>query len=1202
MYCLAVTKNQKYLVTSYRNIVRKKEGLFVKSKGYEYQLSVVVRYGIKKDLSNLARNLSENIPQVLVERNKLRRHVSCLTSKNTNDQSKVIETSPITHKDKSQTTQSLCSNIETAHYTTSQINENNPNSHSIDIEVDSSLLNLHKDICNKYNEKTVNKKNNWPMMSHVLVDHSYCFVRKDDINEITKTNEIITEAPTNQVDDLNYDFCKEINNRKEEDRYLDTNNNQACKASKAVVNDDKNLVPINMVSVEGLSTNKDDSKPFIRSVIAGNFVQFNDGFTKTVIPQMDFKSLDEIPIIFITAPENNSFDEGMTFNPIIDQIPQSIVSGEFRNSTIYDINGTETGLNDDKLNETTIFQIQGNLETQLSVDSEDGSSINNEKDFVAEDREDSTYEPSENQDSDSNSESSDSHISELEELDDFGEVDSEKDELLRDSLDTSGNFQFNISQIQLPDNNSFKPDASFNSEQQNVLDDTPVSIPTSVENSRLSTSTLNQSKNDSTYVPEMNSSIGESIDVNSIDQGSKDHRLNIDKLMSRAVAPVLEELEVAVAGTETKKTFCCFCFELKAVPSRHYRDVHGEEKEVKAFLAMKKNSSQRKAAIEELRLRGINMYNLNKDFNQGNIIVTRQPRKTSIANATDYKPCPECGKWLLNIKRHKCLKEKDHYEDRSHLVRSKIIMGQIHENANELTRKILAINNDDEISQIVRYDPLLIIFINDLSERYSNQHQHKMIRSRMRMLGSILLKIKEYNQSVFKPARINQKPNAVDVNEFADILDPRIYDNLIVAIQSIVGVNTEKSECRAPSTATTAGTWITKVAKIYEKELIKNLAYEEAKNVEYFLKVHEVEFPTRINTLARNVLTQQKRHKQEFLPVMDDINSFRDYVESNLVQAIEALTEGFTYYAWKKLSQCTLIFILLFNRKRPGELERIRIDDFKKAKSFEGTNKDEYHRLSENDKELVDEYLRIEFSGKKGREVPLLLSTGMRSFINTILLHRPAAGVHTDNPFIFGLPGFDGTRYKHLEACVLMRNFSKRCNAKFPDRLRAAGLRKHFATTVASLKIDECQIYDVSNFMGHAEKIHRDYYRQTVVTRDVCGVSKILEVASGVKRVEPTNQSSFTTSSQEQPREFNRDILESSVSSEVQLPNNSGNSDLELEKSFSNTRKRQFGIRSRSKSVRPAPSEDESDDSVSKSYEIPNKKLRQSDDKIIVDA
>ncbi|XP_044596714.1 uncharacterized protein LOC123273378 [Cotesia glomerata] len=255
---------------------------------------------------------------------------------------------------------------------------------------------------------------------------------------------------------------------------------------------------------------------------------------------------------------------------------------------------------------------------------------------------------------------------------------------------------------------------------------------------------------------------------------------------------------------------------------------------------------------------------------------------------------------------------------------------------------------------------------------------------------------------------------------------------------------------------------------------------------------------------------QSKKVQAKPLPTMEDINSFRNYIEACLVSAIESLTARFKYYAWKKLSQCTLISIMLFNRKRPGELERICLDDYKRAKKFEETNKDEYNQLSSQNKRLVDEYLRIEFR-EVGREIPLLLSTSMRSFIDIILSHRSAAQIHPDNPFIFALPGFDGTRYKHLEACVLMRKFSEKCEAVYPERLRATELRKHFATTVASLKIDECQIYDVSNFMGHAEKIYRDHYRQAVVTRDVCGVSQILEVASGVNIMIRRDQSRSTS-------------------------------------------------------------------------------------------
>lgn len=329
---------------------------------------------------------------------------------------------------------------------------------------------------------------------------------------------------------------------------------------------------------------------------------------------------------------------------------------------------------------------------------------------------------------------------------------------------------------------------------------------------------------------------------------------------------------------------------------------------------------------------------------------------------------------------------------------------------------------------------------------------------------------------------------------------------MIIAIQSIVGADAESNDCKSPSTATTAGAWVTKIAKLYEKELIKQRDYKKAKDVEYFLKIHEVEFPIKVNSLARNVQATQKRDKHVLLPTMDDIDRFRDFILKHLLSAYNFLEHNFCFRTWKLLSEMILIFVLLFNRKRPGELERVKIDEYKNADKFEKTNLEEYARLTSDKKIIVDSYIRFEFGGKRGREVPLIMSNEMQKYVQRVLDHRKAANVDPKNPHLFGLPGFDGTRYKYLHACGLRRRFSKLCGAQHPERLRATQLRKHFATTVASLKIDECQIYDISNFMGLAENIHRSYYRQSVVTRDLCGVSKILEVASGVPSVIPRAQ------------------------------------------------------------------------------------------------
>ncbi|KAH0548493.1 hypothetical protein KQX54_001776 [Cotesia glomerata] len=242
----------------------------------------------------------------------------------------------------------------------------------------------------------------------------------------------------------------------------------------------------------------------------------------------------------------------------------------------------------------------------IKRDDETSTSNNSVKNFsikykqcpneLDEDPNDPNYEVGDSEDLDYDSESSDSHISELEELDDFEEPeDSRKDSIVRHDFDASADLDYNLSSIQLDESRVSNLDMDSNDKQNEVFDDEQVSEPLLFDNS--------------------------------------------------PVAPNLNELQVSETGKKAKKTFCCFCLQLKAVPSRHYRDVHSNEKEVKKFLAMKKNSVERKTAIEKLRLRGNNIYNLNRDFNKGKLLVCWQPRKSSVENVIYYKPCSKCGRW-----------------------------------------------------------------------------------------------------------------------------------------------------------------------------------------------------------------------------------------------------------------------------------------------------------------------------------------------------------------------------------------------------------------------------------------------------------------------------------------------------------------------------------------------------------------------------
>ncbi|XP_074033455.1 uncharacterized protein [Leptinotarsa decemlineata] len=130
--------------------------------------------------------------------------------------------------------------------------------------------------------------------------------------------------------------------------------------------------------------------------------------------------------------------------------------------------------------------------------------------------------------------------------------------------------------------------------------------------------------------------------------------------------------------------------------------------------------------------------------------------------------------------------------------------------------------------------------------------------------------------------------------------------------------------------------------------------------------------------------------------------------------------------------------------------------------------------------------------------------------------HRTEIGVSNYNPYIFGLPGGDKKQYPHLQACHLMRKFSECCGAEHPERLRGTHLRKHIATTCVMLNLEPQDISDLSNFMGHSENIHKGIYRQPIVSREILGISKLLEAAQGTQGIEAADDSDDNNSSDEE--------------------------------------------------------------------------------------
>lgn len=455
--------------------------------------------------------------------------------------------------------------------------------------------------------------------------------------------------------------------------------------------------------------------------------------------------------------------------------------------------------------------------------------------------------------------------------------------------------------------------------------------------------------------------------------------------------------------------------------------------------------------------------------------------------ALDFIACVKCkGFYSKQTIRHHsrmCL-NRNFRQNKNIMIMGRKITGRIHSTGSEILRKVVfPVMRDDQVTRIIRYDELLIVYANKMCVKYKAQHQHDMIRARLRLLGRFLLVLKKINKNV---------------KDFQSLYHPQIYDECISAINIVAGYNDEEKMYKTSAIAANLSTLIKYIGNLFITECIKKQDDEKKKLVKDFLKLLVVDIGTSVNNTVVETQSAHKRRKKVNLPSLQDIKKLHTYLEKTRNEAYAALKDSFSYNKWLSLAEVTLTSIHVFNRRRAGEIERACIEDFQ---NYEKVNEnmycDIYKSLSAEDKQIANRYVRFCIGGKLGRTVPVLLSSQLFECVKLILKYRKEANVPEKNPYIFGLPSVNKHIFRYLRACVLIRTFAQRCNASQSTTLRGTTLRKHIATHCIQFEFNDTDISDLATFMGHADKIHKQYYRQPQASRDILKISKYLEAVQG---------------------------------------------------------------------------------------------------------
>ena len=193
---------------------------------------------------------------------------------------------------------------------------------------------------------------------------------------------------------------------------------------------------------------------------------------------------------------------------------------------------------------------------------------------------------------------------------------------------------------------------------------------------------------------------------------------------------------------------------------------------------------------------------------------------------------------------------------------------------------------------------------------------------------------------------------------------------------------------------------------------------------------------------------------------------------------------------WHALAKVCLANIILFKRRRSGEAVRILVKDYREGNTRSVAEDDVLLSLSKLEKHLVQNFVRIEVDGKRGRKVPILLTSEMCREIDELLKIRDKSGIVEENPYIFSRPFYSSET--HMAGHKCLRDAAIKSKAKEPSAMTSTKLRKHIATVSQILNLSTHELDQVCGFMGHSVGVHREFYRLPEDTLQLAKVSRLL--------------------------------------------------------------------------------------------------------------
>ncbi|KAL1448358.1 hypothetical protein WDU94_008894 [Cyamophila willieti] len=512
--------------------------------------------------------------------------------------------------------------------------------------------------------------------------------------------------------------------------------------------------------------------------------------------------------------------------------------------------------------------------------------------------------------------------------------------------------------------------------------------------------------------------------------------------MSKNTSQVSKSQEIKKKKVH-QKHFCKYCKKKVSQLPRHLRSVHQNEKEIANIKYMSPKRKSRKWKI--LRKTGAILYN--ESCTDDNSIICSRPGNTT--NPKDYGKCEKCNCFYLlsALQKHfsRCKRSKMAYE----LTQFPIDDAMLIENV---------LNNmiKDEIFEIVSKDELILKFGSRiLSKNTKDTHIFHHTSVKMRELGRLVFEVRKHN----------------NIQCLQELINPKHFKSIVQAAKDIAEFNNMTNTFKIPSLVLKLGFSLEKCISILELEASYAEDSSYLEQLKFFRNLYQKDWNFQLSNHAYKTLETQKWNKKITLPLASDVSKLVEYLEKterDLHEKLETADDSTNIKKiWEELAETTLCHLVVFNRKRSGEISRMPPLECQFLECTSNVDYDTQNEtLTDVDSKLNSLLKRIVIRGKKGRGVAVLLTPQLLKCCKALMKHRPP----TKSKTYF----FASNSKTYLRGSDCLRVITKKLNL---PNITSTTLRKHIATVVGVMSLKNQDLEDLAQFLGHRLDVHKEFYR-----------------------------------------------------------------------------------------------------------------------------